>query len=109
MKDNEFRMLLDLRMVSDPWPLDEQASETMLEMLNRKAALEGYMDWVDAYHRFRLPSDPQVVQCAMGYFVPPTAPACKQGFVPNCEPQRLPRTPQCEKHCVHYPEGGRCQ
>lgn len=52
MKDNEFRMLLDLAMVSDPWPLDQRAYDTLLDMLNDEAARNGFDGWLDAYHRF---------------------------------------------------------
>ena len=54
MSDKEFRVLLDLFMVSDPWPLDEEESqETIRHMLNEESRTIGYADWVEAYHKFK--------------------------------------------------------
>ena len=51
MTDTEFKFLLDLYMVSDPWPLnDGQSNEIIGEMLNRESRERGYDGWVDAYH-----------------------------------------------------------
>ena len=55
----ELRVLLDLFMVSDPWPLEEGPAEwrahkpshmTMLWLVDSESRLRGYEDWVDAYH-----------------------------------------------------------
>ena len=52
MNDKEFRCLLDLFMVSDPWPLDDRESNKILgEMLDRLARERSFKDWVGAYHR----------------------------------------------------------
>ena len=50
---NEFRHLLDLYMVSDPWPLkDGNSHEVVGNLLNRVAKNYGCKDWVEAYHSF---------------------------------------------------------
>lgn len=52
IRDGEFRALLDLFMVSDPYPGSEANRCTVASMLNRVAAFHGYKDWVEAYHEF---------------------------------------------------------
>ncbi|KKL75605.1 hypothetical protein LCGC14_2053240 [marine sediment metagenome] len=54
MGDDEFRVLLDLLMVSDPWPL-EYGHEIMTDLADSQARLRGYMDWIAAYHDFIAP------------------------------------------------------
>lgn len=56
MNDEQFRVLLDLFMVSDPWPLEISKHETMKDMLHEESVERGYDDWVHAYHEFD-PSD----------------------------------------------------
>ena len=50
--DKEFRYLLDLYMVSDPWPLEDGESNGVLgKMLDRLSSEEhGFDNWVEAYH-----------------------------------------------------------
>ena len=42
MSDKKFRLLLDLWMVSDPWPLSDQAHTDMTEWLRAEAIERGY-------------------------------------------------------------------
>ena len=46
----QFRVLLDLFMVSDPWPLERAKHDTMDEMLDSMAKGFGYEDWIIAWH-----------------------------------------------------------
>ena len=50
--NEEFRVFLDLRMCSDPWPLvdDPGSIEVADRCLNALAKGAGFKDWVDAYH-----------------------------------------------------------
>jgi len=52
--DREFRMLLDLFMVTGPWPsvLTDDDNETFMEMITAESHARGYEDWVAAYHEF---------------------------------------------------------
>lgn len=50
MKDGLFRSLLDLFMVSDPWPCTEEGQEIIEEMLDKEAKRRGYETWVHAFH-----------------------------------------------------------
>jgi len=56
----EFRYLLDLFMVSDPWPLEDgtrecQSYKVVEGLLNEQARGRGYPDgWMVAYHEFNL-------------------------------------------------------
>jgi hypothetical protein len=52
MDDTEFRCFLDLLMVSDPWPLEESCQSILLDLADRQAAVRGYDNWVEAYHKF---------------------------------------------------------
>ena len=51
--DDEFRALLDLFMVSDPWPLDERAEGVVQDLLTSESASRGYGSWVVAYHEHK--------------------------------------------------------
>ena len=51
MTDQEFRVLLSLWMVSDPWPLSEKEGEVFTAFMGRKAKRRGYAGVVDACHR----------------------------------------------------------
>lgn len=53
--DDAYRVLLDLLMVSDPWPLETADHGKMLAFLGAEASKRGYDSWEDAYHEF----DPQ--------------------------------------------------
>jgi hypothetical protein len=48
--EEEYRVLLNLAMVSDPWPLDEGEDKTFQGLLNRGAKSRGYTTWIEAYH-----------------------------------------------------------
>ena len=52
MTEEEYRDLLDWFMVSDPWPLSEDAHETIMALLDREAHSRDYDTWVAAYHDF---------------------------------------------------------
>ena len=53
MKDMQFRLLLDLMMVSDPWPLPDNGShDEFINMLRNEAKKRGYDDEIVAYHNF---------------------------------------------------------
>ncbi len=47
-----FRMLLNLWMVSDPWPLTSEENQALEKMLEREAKAREYESLVDAYHLF---------------------------------------------------------
>lgn len=51
MCERTFRVMLDLFMVSDPWPLSEAAQSEYLKLLETESNLRGYDSWVEAYHR----------------------------------------------------------
>jgi len=51
MNDKEFRTLLDLWMVNDPFPLPEEQHETFNGLLNREAQKRGYDAISIAYHK----------------------------------------------------------
>ena len=53
MTDDEFRMMLDLWMVSDPWPLSGRDSRTLHDMLMRLSKERGFEGIVAAYHDFK--------------------------------------------------------
>ena len=42
-------------MVSDPWPISEEAQEQMVLLANRAAHDRGFDTWEAAYHEFRKP------------------------------------------------------
>ena len=50
--DHVFRMLLDLYMAADPWPLSDKQSGMMLAFLTAESSKRGYGTWVEAYHDF---------------------------------------------------------
>jgi hypothetical protein len=50
--DGVFRLLLDLYMVSDPWPLEPDQDQKMQVFLLAEASKRGYDSWVTAYHEF---------------------------------------------------------
>jgi len=55
--DRPFRVLLDLYMVSDPWPLSDESSGVLFAFLDAEASKRGYDTWVDAYHEFDAGAD----------------------------------------------------
>lgn len=46
----EFRVWLELMMVSDPWPLEDHLRSFATNVLDREAKERGYADWIEAYH-----------------------------------------------------------
>lgn len=52
--DEAFRVLLDLFMVSDPWPLSDREKNKMYAFLTAEASKRGYDGWVGAYHEFEV-------------------------------------------------------
>ena len=50
MTVHELRVLLDLFMVSDPWPLEDAGHRLMEAMLDRESLARGHENWVVAYH-----------------------------------------------------------
>lgn len=59
MKPYEIRMLLDLWMSSDPWPLDAGDAQTLNDLLLRELAAYGFTDLSVACHDFSV-SSPRV-------------------------------------------------
>ena len=49
MKRHQFRALLDLLMVSDPWPLDKAGEVILKTFADREAKTWGFQDWIEAY------------------------------------------------------------
>ena len=51
ISDHDFRLLLDLIMCSDPWPVQGSNNQSGIEVMADKAAKErGFDGWVEAYH-----------------------------------------------------------
>lgn len=48
----EFGALMNLMMVSDPYPNASVEETRLKDMLNEEARVRGYDDWIDAYHAF---------------------------------------------------------
>ena len=57
MTGAQLRALLNLLMVSDPWPLSEPEQQTLIDMADAASRLEGFDNWIDAYHGFGKGSD----------------------------------------------------
>ena len=51
LSDRQFQTLMDLTMVSDPWPLD-YGNEEITELLHAEARSRGFDGWYVAYHEF---------------------------------------------------------
>ena len=57
MTKKEFRVLLDLMMASNPWPIKFDANGTFWIFrwfLDKEAWRRGYANWEDAYKRFKV-------------------------------------------------------
>ena len=52
LTEEEFRTLLDLMMVSDPWQLSEESRSVFEFLLNTESIKRGYDAWIVAYHEF---------------------------------------------------------
>ena len=50
MNDNQYRVFLDLMMVSDPWPLEKADGEILTRLADNEANRRGYENWIVAYH-----------------------------------------------------------
>lgn len=50
LNDKQLIALLNLWMVSDPWPNSAEDHDTLLGLMNAEATERGYDDWVVAYH-----------------------------------------------------------
>jgi len=50
LTDEEFRVLLDLIMVSDPWPIEQRNKRTLINLLNGESRKRGYVGHIQAYH-----------------------------------------------------------
>lgn len=48
--EQEFVLLMDWYMVSDPWPLPDRGNELVEQMLNDEAERWGFESWIMAYH-----------------------------------------------------------
>lgn len=57
LPDEVFRVLLDLQMVSGPWPLDGRAQGIYMALLTAEAHKRGYNGWVQAYHKLEVGDD----------------------------------------------------
>ena len=53
MNSFEFRYLMDLLMVSEPWPLSDISHNCLINMVDSEAKERGYSDWITAYHEFK--------------------------------------------------------
>lgn len=50
----QFRALLDLWMVTDPWPLEAWQDDELVRLLDTEAQRRGFTERVEAYHRFEV-------------------------------------------------------
>ena len=48
-----YRALLDLLMVTDPWPLDAASHADILDFADAEAERRGLENWVAAYHSIK--------------------------------------------------------
>jgi len=46
----ELSVLVELIIVSDPWPLDKHSEEVLKDFANKQSQLHGFHDWIDAAH-----------------------------------------------------------
>lgn len=53
MTNQQFRDFLDLLMKSDPWPLSEEADESLKDLADSEARKRGYDNWTQAFHYYR--------------------------------------------------------
>lgn len=51
---------VDLFMVSDPWPLDDDAHTRIETFLDAESVRAGFVDWLDLYHT--LPPTPTTLK-----------------------------------------------
>jgi len=48
----DFRTALSWFMSSDPWPMGESERAYVQQRLDAASKKSGYLDWIDAFHRF---------------------------------------------------------
>lgn len=53
MKDLQYRVLLDLMMEVDPWPLKEEGKIVFQHLMLNEAKKRGYDDEIQAYKHFQ--------------------------------------------------------
>ena len=58
MKKHEFRALVDLFMVSDPWPLDKAGEVILKAFADEEAKRWGFSNWIEAYMRLSYAPEP---------------------------------------------------
>lgn len=85
MKDMQFRVLLDLMMVSDPWPLTAEAKIIFLHLMDNESKKHGYDDVITAYHFFQ-----QKVKKALPRKVEKRKPRKVRGVKTNGAGQKAP-------------------
>lgn len=52
--DQEFRAVLELIMVSDPYPIPEEGHQLKVEAwADKEARARGYGSWIEAYHQIK--------------------------------------------------------
>ena len=54
ISDEAFRVLLDLYMVSDPWPLGQNQKAVFFGFLTAESHKRDYTDLIEAYHEFEV-------------------------------------------------------
>lgn len=54
MTDQQFRDFIDLLMISTPWPLSEEADESLKDLADNEARIRGYDNWTEAHREFWL-------------------------------------------------------
>lgn len=52
MSDEQFRALMNLIMLSDPTPLPQPEDEAIQQLADEEAQKRGFLNWIEAYHRF---------------------------------------------------------
>ena len=54
LSDQEFRVLLNLFMISDPWQLDNDGEDTIRSLLQKESKLRDFEDWIHSFHEFEV-------------------------------------------------------
>jgi len=55
LTDVQLRSLVDLLMVSDPWPLSREARVALVTLADAESKIRGFYDWYSAYHEMGVP------------------------------------------------------
>lgn len=63
MNSREFRAFLDMLMCSDPWPVkdDGENQRTIIHLATVESKVRGHKDWIEAYHEYLTPIDPDSI------------------------------------------------